>query len=373
MDHLFQIGFSITGFTALVLLMKNENNRQSRYSVLLLILWFTRFLVLFLKDKINLYDFPFLVVSDQSLLLLDGVLFYWYVKSLSNPLKLKNQFLHIIPFLISIGFSIMTVFMVGKTEIVDQFYEINSIRNEGDIEASGLDVLVFLLIVIFINGFYVFRSIGLLKKYDGLLTDNYSNLLNLRISWLKKITYFWLIFSFIPLVLFSFSYIFRTIQFEAFETIFLGGLWATAIFFSTNVISQRYSNEETLFKAPTTPVKNKSNEEIEEVFTKLTQYIEKNETFKDAKLTLHSLATQLEIKPAKLSVAINSKNETNFHEFINTYRIEAVKTELINTDEQIIIIAYKNGFNSKSTFNSAFKKMTGMTPSQFRKTSNPSK
>ncbi len=373
MEHLFQIGFSITGFTAIVLFIKNEDNRPSTYAILLLSLWFLRFLALYLKDKVDLYDFPFLIVFDQTLLLLDGVLFYWYVRSLNNLQKLKTQIVQIIPFLIAFGLSIIILLSGETTELVDQYYEIYALRNAGEAEAIGADIVIFLSLVLLINGFFVYKSIGLLSKYRILLTNNFSNLLNLKISWLKKLTYFWLAFSFIPLVIFSISYIFRPIQFDFFELTFLLGLWATSVFFSINVITQQYSNETTLIKPSNTSSKNESDEEIDQIFTTLTEYMKKNEPFKDEKLTLQSLASQLDLKPAKLSVAINTKNGTNFHEYINRYRVEAVKKELNNTAEQIIIIAYRNGFNSKSTFNSAFKKMTGITPSQYRKASDPSK
>lgn len=62
----------------------------------------------------------------------------------------------------------------------------------------------------------------------------------------------------------------------------------------------------------------------------------------------------------------------HFFDFVNSYRVEAakalIKTEEINRKYTIEYIAAKSGFNSKSTFNAAFKKFTGMTPSQFRST-----
>ena len=61
----------------------------------------------------------------------------------------------------------------------------------------------------------------------------------------------------------------------------------------------------------------------------------------------------------------------NFNQFLNKYRIEEAKKRLKDPEENqfvVLKIAYDVGFNSKSTFNTAFKKFTGMSPSQYRET-----
>lgn len=370
MEHLLQIGFSITGFTIVVLFFKNETNRQSKYAKLLLSLWFLRFLSLYLKDNLNLYDFPFLILFDQSLFFLDGVLFYWYVRSLSKPQKLKIQFLQIIPFLLAFGLSIITFLSIGTPDLVDQYNTLHSMREMNGNQEIGLEVIIFFLLILLVNGFFVYKSIKIISTYRNSLRDNFSNLFNIRVSWLKTLIYFWLVFSFIPLVLFCIGYVFQPIEINNFEYLFIIGIWLTSIFFSIKVISQKYLGDEFLLKPSKSNNNIRTSKENAEIFAKLSEFMEKNTPYKNENLTLHMLAQQLALKPNKLSLAINTQNETNFHEFINNYRVEAVKKELLNTSEQIIIIAYKNGFNSKSTFNSVFKKTTGMTPSQYRKSSN---
>ncbi|MGC9366431.1 MAG: helix-turn-helix domain-containing protein [bacterium] len=66
---------------------------------------------------------------------------------------------------------------------------------------------------------------------------------------------------------------------------------------------------------------------------------------------------------------INESLQQNFFNFVNSYRIEEVKKMLVdevNSDRTILEIMYECGFNSKSSFNSVFKKQTGLTPSQYR-------
>lgn len=80
------------------------------------------------------------------------------------------------------------------------------------------------------------------------------------------------------------------------------------------------------------------------------------------------LARQLELPPRELSRAINQGFGQNFFEFVSGYRLEEARRRLEDGDnsDSILQIMYDSGFNSKSVFNTAFKKATGMTPSQYR-------
>jgi AraC-like DNA-binding protein len=87
-------------------------------------------------------------------------------------------------------------------------------------------------------------------------------------------------------------------------------------------------------------------------------------------LTLGELANNLEILPNNLSRLINEEFGKNFHEFVNAYRIDEVKKSLADpkfAHYSLLGIAFECGFNSKSTFNSVFKQLTGKTPSAYRK------
>jgi len=84
-------------------------------------------------------------------------------------------------------------------------------------------------------------------------------------------------------------------------------------------------------------------------------------------------AEKVSIPPYHLSQVINTCFNQNFFDFINSYRIKDSRRLLSEQDpdkKTIIEILYETGFNSKSVFNTAFKKHTGMTPSQFRKLKN---
>lgn len=102
---------------------------------------------------------------------------------------------------------------------------------------------------------------------------------------------------------------------------------------------------------------------------KLIASLENEKNYRDPKLTLASLAERLGTSPRSLSRTISEGCSMNFFELINSYRIKEVKENLLNEDYKhyaILSIGLEAGFKSKSTFYDAFKKNTGMTPSQYR-------
>ena len=90
-------------------------------------------------------------------------------------------------------------------------------------------------------------------------------------------------------------------------------------------------------------------------------------------ISLTNLASAIGEKSQYITQVLNQDLSTNFYEYVTAHRMEEVKRKLLsNPCESILNIAYDTGFNSKSTFNAAFKKYTGVTPSAFRSSQNPS-
>ncbi|OBX27185.1 AraC-like DNA-binding protein [Gelidibacter algens] len=91
--------------------------------------------------------------------------------------------------------------------------------------------------------------------------------------------------------------------------------------------------------------------------------------FLDSELTLSTVASELNVSQGHLSRIINSSLGMSFNDYVNTLRVKEAKTFLgvmANSVENIMNIATKSGFNSKSTFYASFKKLTGLTPYQFK-------
>ncbi len=101
----------------------------------------------------------------------------------------------------------------------------------------------------------------------------------------------------------------------------------------------------------------------------LLAHISENKPYLNPDLSLRKLANQIAIHPNHLSWILNKSLGKNFNQFINQYRIEAFKTSARAPENEILTIeglAYESGFNSKTVFNTYFKRETGVTPKQFR-------
>lgn len=99
-------------------------------------------------------------------------------------------------------------------------------------------------------------------------------------------------------------------------------------------------------------------------------FFDNEKPYLDPSLTIRDLADQLAIPMRRLSMIINGYFGQNFSEFINHYRIEAAKKRLEHPNdpgETILEVLYDVGFHSKSAFNTAFKKITGQTPTAYKK------
>lgn len=114
--------------------------------------------------------------------------------------------------------------------------------------------------------------------------------------------------------------------------------------------------------------------ESREHFARLTELMENDEPFLDENLNIHQLAELMGISSKHLSQVINQNSDQNFYDFINRHRIEKAKVLLAAPDHEglnVSEVMNEVGYKAKSTFNSLFKRYTGMTPSEFRREKGP--
>lgn len=100
----------------------------------------------------------------------------------------------------------------------------------------------------------------------------------------------------------------------------------------------------------------------------LLRHFEEEEPFLNPNLSLRSLAEEVQLQPSHLSWLLNNRLGKNFNEFVNYYRVEHFKklaSDSANAHISLIGLAYESGFNSKTVFNTYFKKEVGMTPREF--------
>ncbi|MCP5109073.1 MAG: AraC family transcriptional regulator [bacterium] len=106
---------------------------------------------------------------------------------------------------------------------------------------------------------------------------------------------------------------------------------------------------------------------LKRIDSELRSLMTDEELYLHSDLTIPVLAKKLNISTHQLSEYLNHHLNTSFTMFVNSYRIERAKTLLLQNKKQTVLsIAYEVGFESKSGFNAAFSKHTGMSPTQFR-------
>lgn len=106
------------------------------------------------------------------------------------------------------------------------------------------------------------------------------------------------------------------------------------------------------------------------LYKKIVALFENEKIYLNDKLNLNIIATKLEVKSREISQAINENTNQNFYDFVNQYRVEDAKVLLQDPklkNEKIATIAYESGFGNVTSFNLAFKKKTGVTPSDYKK------
>jgi AraC-like DNA-binding protein len=157
------------------------------------------------------------------------------------------------------------------------------------------------------------------------------------------------------------------------QTTRLLSIWETILVFIIGykglIQPEIFSSDDVVVPAEKYKQSNLSRQESEEYRTKLMELMEKEKPFLQENLTIKELSEQLSISPRHLSQVLNERLGQNFYDFINRYRVEEAKKRLIEYGDQkksILSIGYDVGFNSKSTFNTVFKKYTKMTPTQYR-------
>ena len=112
-----------------------------------------------------------------------------------------------------------------------------------------------------------------------------------------------------------------------------------------------------------------SQSQAQELVQRLKEHMQLDKLYLDSDLTLPVLSQALNTSPHALSQVINEQLQKNFFDFVNEYRIDEAKHRLEKAEKgrmNVYAIALDSGFRSKSAFYSAFKRFTGMTPSEYR-------
>ena len=283
----------------------------------------------------------------------------------------SKKFLHFIPFIILFLISEGSYLAAGRDQ---QIGILNSI-----IERKIPSFVYFGSIIIYVHFiYYLIASLRLEKKYEVAAVNLYSEAQKVTLRWLKTSILFFLLLMVVSAINTYLS--FQSLQGAYFIVlswaVFLLLLFIVLVLFKVLRNPGLFSvwEEKQIEQAAEVnkPVEIAISEEKENLYSQLKRYMQQNKPYLDPELTLDALAGQLQAKPKLLSQTINEIAKQNFFEFINNYRIEEAKHLLTNPKDKkitVLEVMYEVGFNSKSSFNTLFKKQTGITPSEFKRNS----
>lgn len=363
MYELYIAGISITVFSLLFILKREQKNQALYFACLILGVWGSRFLFYYIKGNIDLHDAPVLVVLDQNLFFLDGPLLYFLTRSINHEkFDWRKDIFHFLPFLLALGHALHTYFSLSPDELVGHYQQIAREQAASSFVPHWMEI-AFISAILIHNLIYVVLSFQKTAKYKKGIRSLYSTLDNIDLNWLDLVLKIWLGLMFFPLLIFFLNYTLGFLKADITETVFTASLLACIGIYCYHLLSHKFADLGGLKEA----VEKKINPAQEERFKEVVSYMEREQPYLEVDLSLAQLAGNLDLHPNSLSQLINTYSGGNFFEFVNSYRVEEVKKELAASKEHIMIIAYNNGFKSKSSFNDVFKRKTGMTPSQYRK------
>lgn len=373
MDVIFIIGIFLSFFQSFLLFKKKYKSLPDK----LLAVWMGIIGIHLLNYYLYLLGYwtlyPHLIGVTVPVPLLHGPMLYLYVLySLRDKQSLrKKDYLHFTPAMLGYLYMFRFYFFYSAEEKV--------MVDKGLVDDFSLFSNI-LLILFVISGFaYPLLSYKKLAKYKRLIDTNFSYDEGISLNWLK-----YSIWGIVGVFLAAAVVIFTR---EVMHLDF--GFNADLIFYSLIVIfvfrigyyGIRHQNIFTnnmirdemqlIHIRPEREYKKSGlkQDRAQAIHRELLLVMTEKKPYLNPKLTLVELAQLLNISSNHLSQIINQYELVNFHDFVNRYRVEEfIHRAASNSRYNILTHALDSGFNSKSSFNSVFKKHKEMTPSQFMTT-----
>jgi AraC-like DNA-binding protein len=313
-----------------------------------------------------------------------GPLLYFYVRSITNfHFRFsKKDLLHFVP---GAAYLLWSLIVVVTDKLILKKYFLMDGYSDPDFDGwyqwlQNISIL-----------FYLVLSIRFYRQYKQYVMFEFSFVDVANLNWLRNFLIAFAIITILPLLeeLLSFFPFFQNLDYKGSWYSFF--VFAVVVYyvaingFNAVVVPLRkllfepelllqYKSPALLTAATTTEaefeiVESKINNiELDNWKEKISMLMQSQHLYENAELTLSQLAKQLSTNPSLLSKVINTGFGINFNDFVNEYRINAMLEKLKQGEQKnqtLLGIAFDCGFNSKATFNRAFKKQTGLSPKEW--------
>lgn len=386
------------GFFFSMILFTRANNKSANkiLAILLISLSFPllhRYIILS-QHFLAAYFLGFLLPLT---IFLNGPLMYLYTRSMIKSIPIKKSFylIHFLPpaifFVIHFFGHFKALFLgIPLDEIIQKFP-----RSLKMVEARINENWMLYFFTLFLGSFsvisYTVISIGKIQAYTKRIKNYYSDIERISLWWLRTLL---ILFVLLFLILNTFHFL-RFMNIISFKLFIIPGILVFIIVLIASYLAitqqdllrvqpENFEKEQEGLPQLNEPERNEKNEEEKppkyekhslteeqslEYLKEIEKFMENEKPYLEDSLTIKDLADQINIPSHHLSIAINRHRRQNFYSFINEYRVKEFQSQLKNAEEDkvsLLSLAYSSGFNSKSTFNQIFKKMVGLTPSEYR-------
>jgi len=305
-------------------------------------------------------------IPFQQLFLIGPILYLYAQSLLDQSFRFsKRQWIHFIPALLYMGYSLI-IFITDKLILSDYYFYANDRDKDFDLwyQIAGWISMVIYLVL----------SLRYYMRYKKIAFDTVSFANSVLFKWIQHF-----FIAFLVLLILRILYFILNPEWGEFGSKFWYYLCFSILFYLialsgySNTIKSSVPIGELSTETPEKLSNNQNSvpsniRNIETGKATLEKLMLLNKIYENPSLTLSDVAAHMETHPKAISNLINQGFQMNFNDFVNHYRIEAV-IEKMKSGEQntktLLGIALECGFNSKSTFNRAFKKNTSLSPKEF--------
>lgn len=314
---------------------------------------------------------------------LTGPLLYLYVRSFKETITWRKALPHLVPFFLAFFvFYQHFAFMAGIDPNATAFPK----------KALYHPITVTLILTRYAHLIlYYFLSRRVLTSYQKSIKHLFSETSRINLGWVRLLINGFLLvvltsLSIYPLILkypdqvdflmvINMAIATPYIYLATFKGVTQPTLWQTQAGVKKEELEKEINQAEEIEELKSHPQKSKSqksglnDEKVDVIITKVRAVMELEKLYQESELTLQEISDKIQFPAYQVSQAINEGMKKNFYDLINSYRVEEAKRLLRNPDKAnytILSVGFEAGFNSKTTFNTVFKKFTGLTPTEFR-------
>jgi AraC-like DNA-binding protein len=314
------------------------------------------------NDYLHIHPFFDLVILPYILVaavLIKGPILYLYVSALTQDsftLK-RTHALHLLPVLLCLA--LVAIFNLDSDDLRHRSAEATALSTIAANDLWHLTKIIPLL--------YGIASVYKVQRYRSHLKDQYSNFSSSEPGWLGILTVGFLltwVWGIIVHIIAQYS--------PVVVADYLGIAENYVIFILINALftySLAYAHR--LLTTKPTKIKEPTNDKPDEsAIERVKRGMEVDKYYLEQNLNIEEFASRVDLPVRDVSNVINKHFGTNFFEFMNSYRVEEAKRLLAdpkNADLTILDILLQSGFNSKSAFHRFFKRLVGMSPTEYRK------